>query len=183
MIMDMSNEENVRALLRHFDTQPEREGLQDTPKRYTSFLTEFLKPEPFALTTFDGDGYDEMIVETGISFYSICEHHLVPFFGQGTIAYIPDKKIVGLSKLARTLNHFSRRFQNQERITMQVANFLHDELQPKGVGVMLTARHLCMEMRGVQKPGVVTSTTCVRGIFKTNATTRNEFLHVATQRS
>lgn len=179
--MNATNEKNIRSLLQHFDTQPDREGLRETPQRYTRFLSEFLQPSPFNLTTFAGDGYDEMVVQTNVPFYSICEHHLVPFFGHATIAYIPNHKIVGLSKLARTLDHFSRRFQNQERITTLVADFLNDNLQPKGVGVMLTARHLCMEMRGIQKPGAHTSTTCVRGIFKTNQATRNEFVQLASR--
>jgi len=177
--MDSTNEKNIRLHLQHFDAQPEREGLRETPRRYTRFLSEFLQPTPFNLTTFASDDYDEMVVQTNIPFYSICEHHLVAFFGHATIAYIPDHKIVGLSKLARTLDHFSRRFQNQERITTQVADFLINNLQPKGVGVMLSARHLCMEMRGIQKPGVHTTTTCVRGIFKSNQATRNEFVQLA----
>jgi GTP cyclohydrolase I len=129
---------------------------------------------------FDNEGYDEMVLQTNIPFYSICEHHLVPFFGTGAIAYIPDQKIVGLSKLARTLDHFSRKLQNQERITIDVANFLMEALAPKGVGVVLEARHLCMEMRGVQKPGTVTTTSCVKGNFKSRAATRAEFLRIVT---
>lgn len=172
-------EETIRQLLPHMDKQPDREGLRDTPKRYGRFLEDFLQPKPFNLTTFESDGYDEMVIESKIPFYSICEHHLVPFFGHGTIAYIPDKKIVGLSKLARTLDHFSHRLQNQERITVQVADFLAEQLSPKGVGVVLTARHLCMEMRGVQKSGVYTTTSCVRGNFRSRAATRQEFLRLA----
>lgn len=172
-------EETIRRLLPHMDDEPDREGLRDTPARYGRFLEDFLRPKPFNLTTFASDGYDEMVIEQRIPFYSICEHHLVPFFGHGTIAYIPNKKIVGLSKLARTLDHFSHRLQNQERITVQVADFLSEQLVPKGVGVVLTARHLCMEMRGVQKPGVYTTTSCVRGNFRSRAATRQEFLRLA----
>jgi GTP cyclohydrolase IA len=166
----------IAELLPHIDANPSREGLQDTPKRYEKFLKEFFEEKPYKLTVFESEGYDEMVVQANIPFYSICEHHLVPFFGYGTIAYIPDTKIVGLSKLARTLIHFSRRLQNQERITSQTADFLQEALQPKGVGVVLTGRHLCMEMRGVEKPGVETTTSCLRGAFKAKPETRAEFL-------
>ena len=117
-----------------------------------------------------------MIIQTGIPFYSLCEHHIVPFFGEAAIAYIPDQEIVGLSKLARILEHFSRRLQNQERITKQVADFIDEKLNPKGVAVSLQARHMCMEMRGVKKLGATTITTNVKGVFLTNSQTRNEFL-------
>lgn len=158
------------------DDEADREGLKDTPKRYAKFFQEFLDPKPFNLTTFDSEGYDEMIIQTRIPFYSLCEHHLVPFFGHATIAYIPDLKIVGLSKLSRVLTHYSRNLQNQERITMQVANFLGSTLAPKGVGVSVTARHLCMEMRGVEKIGSETTTNFVTGVFRDNLATREEFL-------
>jgi GTP cyclohydrolase I len=170
----------VSQLLPLVDAHPDREGLRDTPKRYEKFLKEFLKPDAFNLTTFANEGYDEMVLQANIPFYSICEHHLVPFFGIGAIAYIPGEKIVGLSKLARTLDHFSRRLQNQERITTEVASFLMETLSPKGVGVVLQARHLCMEMRGIQKPGVQTSTSCLKGNFKSRPETRAEFLRLAT---
>lgn len=166
----------IAGLLPYLDKDPLREGLAETPKRYEKFLKEFFEEKPFALTVFDSEGYDEMVIQANIPFYSICEHHLVPFFGYGTIAYIPDAKIVGLSKLARTLVHFSRQLQNQERITSQTADFLYDALKPKGVAVSLTGRHLCMEMRGVEKPGTETTTTCLRGAFKTKLDTRSEFL-------
>src|SRR5688572_30169893 len=110
--METSMKENVEKIVRelivHIDEQPEREGLTETPARYAKFLQEFLQPAPFKATAFEGDGYDEMVLQTNIPFYSICEHHLVPFFGHGTIAYIPDKKIIGLSKLARILDACSR---------------------------------------------------------------------------
>jgi GTP cyclohydrolase I len=164
------------AVIPLVDGNPEREGLRDTPTRYARFLKDFLDERDFKFTVFDSQGYDEMIVQTGIPFYSLCEHHLVPFFGTATIAYIPDKKIVGLSKLARVLTHFSHNLQNQERITKQVADFIAENLQPLGVGVTLTARHLCMEMRGVEMPGTKTTTTFVKGIFKDDPVTRAEFL-------
>jgi len=170
-------EESVRVLLKHFGEDIHREGLQDTPKRFVKFFTEFLNPPKFECTTFQGEGYDEMIIQTNIPFHSLCEHHIAPFFGTGTIAYVPSKKIIGLSKLARTLETFARRLQNQERITMQVADFLWKELEPKGVAVQLTAKHLCMEMRGVKKHDTYTTTTKLLGCFKTKASARNEFLN------
>lgn len=178
-----SLEKLVQDLLVHIDENPDREGLEETPARYARFLKEFLEPTPFKTTVFDSDGYDEMVIQADIPFYSLCEHHLIPFFGHGTIAYIPDKKIVGLSKLARALEHFSRRLQNQERLTVQVADFLSDAISPKGVGVVLTARHLCMEMRGIRKPGTYTTTSCLRGNFKSRPETREEFMHLVQKRS
>jgi len=168
-------ESSVRTILSSFD-DPTREGLQDTPRRYIKFLEEFLAPPPFNFTTFEAEGYDEMIVQRDIPFYSLCEHHLAPFFGTGFIAYVPDGKIVGLSKLARVLDKFARRFQNQERITKQVAEFLMEELQPKGVGVVLRAQHLCMTMRGVQKHDTWTLTSQMTGVFRELGPCRNEFL-------
>jgi GTP cyclohydrolase I len=169
----------IAELLKHLDKNPDREGLRDTPQRYKKFLDEFLNIEPPKVTIFDSEGYDEMVIQTKIPFYSICEHHLLPFFGYGTIAYIPDEKIVGLSKLARILEYTSHRLQNQERITVQVAEFLTDAIKPKGVGVILEARHLCMEMRGIKKPDTMTTTSCVRGIFKSDPRTRAEFVELA----
>ncbi|HUY84999.1 MAG TPA: GTP cyclohydrolase I FolE [Candidatus Dormibacteraeota bacterium] len=168
----------IAELLKAIDDDPEREGLRATPDRYQRFIKEFFENKPFNLTVFENAGYDEMVIQTNIAFYSLCEHHLLPFFGYGAIAYVPNKKIVGLSKLARTLDHFSRRLQTQERITTQVAEFLESKLEPKGIGVVLTARHLCMEMRGVQKPGTQTTTSCLKGSFKANASTRSEFLQI-----
>lgn len=170
--------EIIAKLLRHMDNDPGREGLRDTPARYQRFVKEFFEDRPFDFTVFENEGYDEMVIQTNIAFYSLCEHHLLPFFGYGAIAYIPDKKIVGLSKLARTLTHFSRRLQTQERITTQVAELLQDKLHPKGIGVVLTARHLCMEMRGIEKPGTQTTTSCLKGSFKANSSTRSEFLQI-----
>ena len=175
----MKNPDDLIAeLLTHLDKEPGREGLRDTPQRYKQFLDEFLDPQPPKITIFDSEGYDEMVLQTRIPFYSICEHHLLPFFGYGSIAYIPDKKIIGLSKLARILDYVSRRLQNQERITVQVADFLAEAIQPKGVGVILEARHLCMEMRGLGKPEVLTSTSAVRGLFKRDPRTRAEFIEL-----
>ena len=176
----MTNIENhIAAIIKSIDKNPQREGLAKTPKRYKNFIEDFVTPPKFSPTIFASEGYDEMIVQTDIAFYSICEHHLVPFFGTGTIAYIPDKHIIGLSKLARTLEHFSRRLQNQERITSQVADYLQNVVDAKGVGVILHARHLCMEMRGVRKSGAQTTTSALRGYFKTRPQTRSEFLSLA----
>ena len=168
---------NITRVLQYFGEDVEREGLKETPKRYIKFLKEFLTPPKWNCTTFEGEGYDEMIIQTGIPFHSLCEHHIAPFFGYGTIAYIPNKRIVGLSKLARTLETYSRRLQNQERITTQVAEFLMEKLEPKGVAVQLTAKHLCMEMRGVKKHNTWTTTTKLIGIFKEDNSVRMEFLN------
>ncbi|HYH35938.1 MAG TPA: GTP cyclohydrolase I FolE [Candidatus Saccharimonadales bacterium] len=170
--------ESIVELLKFMDRNPEREGLRKTPERYEKFLKDFFTEKPFRLTAFKNEGYDEMVIQTNIAFYSMCEHHVLPFFGYGAIAYIPDEKIVGLSKLARTLTHFSRRLQTQERLTVQVTEYLEDKLKPKGIGVVLTGRHLCMEMRGVEKPGTQTTTSCLRGSFKRNSSTRGEFLQI-----
>lgn len=170
--------DSIAELLEFMDAHPEREGLQKTPARYEKFMKEFFAEKPFNLTVFKNEGYDEMVIQTNIPFYSMCEHHLLPFFGYGAIAYVPGDKIVGLSKLARTLTHFSRRLQTQERLTTQVTEFLEEKLQPKGIGVVLTGRHLCMEMRGIEKPGTQTTTSSLRGSFKKNSLTRGEFLQI-----
>ena len=172
-------EDHVRALLAHFGEDPDREGLQETPKRYVKFLTEFLKPKPFKMTVFDSENYDEMITQVNIPFFSLCEHHLAPFFGTAAVAYIPNGKIVGLSKLARTVDWFANRLQNQERITNQIAEHLEKVLKPQGVAVVLQARHLCMEMRGVKKHDTFTMTSAVRGLLKTDNKAREEFLTLA----
>jgi len=171
-------EDNVKRLLQYFGEDVNREGLKDTPKRYVKFFKEFLNPPKWNCTTFKGEGYDEMIVQTNIPFHSLCEHHIAPFFGEGHIAYIPNERIVGLSKLARTLETYSRRLQNQERITTQVAEFLWKELQPKGVAVVLTAKHMCMEMRGVKKHDTNTTTSKMMGSFKEDYKARTEFLNL-----
>ena len=166
----------TRELLKEIETDPTREGLKETPRRSAAFWHEFLSPPAFTPTVFSSEGYDEMVVQANIPFYSLCEHHLLPFFGTGTIAYIPDKKIIGLSKLCRSLDYFSRRLQNQERLTAQVTDFIHTTIEPKGVGVILTGRHLCMEMRGVRRVNTPTTTSSLNGSFKIRPQTRNEFL-------
>ena len=165
----------AKSILAALGEDINREGLIETPNRYAKFFREFFDTEEFRVTTFKNEG-SGMVIQTGIPFYSLCEHHMVPFFGEAAIAYIPDEKIVGLSKLARILEHFSKRLQNQERITKRVADFIDENLNPKGVAVSLQARHMCMEMRGVKKLGATTTTTNVKGAFLNNAQTRNEFL-------
>ena len=171
-----SAEWHFQQILKHFGENTEREGLKDTPKRYIKFLTEFLKPKEFNFTTFDSEGLDEMIIQTNIPFYSLCEHHTAPFFGVANVAYIPNDKIVGLSKLARTVDLYANRFQNQERVTFQVANRLQKELNPLGVAVSLKAQHLCMSMRGVRKHDTWTITTKLLGVFQDNEGAKKEFL-------
>ena len=174
--MNRELEEVITLLVKNMAGGEPREGLLATPRRYASFLQEVTTQPEFTPTVFDGEGYDEMVIQTGITFYSMCEHHLVPFFGTAVVAYVPDKKIIGLSKLARMVDFYSRQLQNQERITTQVADRLLDATQPKGVAVALRARHLCMEMRGIRKPGAETTTSVLRGVFKSNPQTRSEFL-------
>jgi GTP cyclohydrolase I len=169
-------EDNVIRILEYLGEDPTREGLQDTPKRYIKFLKEFITLEDFNYTVFDKEHYDEMIIQKDIPFFSLCEHHIAPFFGTATVAYIPNKKIVGLSKLARTVHLYAKRLQNQERITNQIAERLQKELKPVGVAVSLNARHFCMEMRGVKTHDVNTTTTKLLGAFKKKIETRQEFL-------
>ena len=171
-------EQNIKEFLEYLGEDSNREGLLDTPKRYVKFFKEFLSPPEYNFTTFASEGYDEMIVQTNIPFHSLCEHHVAPFFGEGHIAYIPDKKIVGLSKLARTLETYSRRLQNQERITQQVAEFLEKQLKPKGGAVILSAQHMCMEMRGVKKHDTFTTTSKMTGVFKTGYEARMELMNL-----
>ena len=173
-----STEWHFQQILEQLGEDVTREGLIETPKRYVKFMREFLEPKEFNFTTFDAEGTDEMILQTNIPFYSLCEHHTAPFFGVAHIAYIPDKKIVGLSKLARTVDLYANRFQNQERITTQIAERLQKELSPLGVAVSLKAQHLCMCMRGVKKHDTWTITSKMLGAFKEDDKARNEFLNL-----
>ena len=170
-------EDNIIRILEYLGEDPNREGLKDTPKRYIKFLKEFTQPKEFIFTTFEKECYDEMILMKDINFYSLCEHHIAPFFGKAKIAYIPNKKVVGLSKLARCVDLYANKFQNQERITYQIAERLMNELDPKGVAVTLEAQHLCMSMRGVKKHEAMTKTTALYGVFKTDDKARNEFIN------
>jgi len=171
-------EDNFVRILQYLGEDTKREGLKETPKRYIKFLKEFLEPKEFNFTTFDAEGTDEMIIQTNIPFYSLCEHHVAPFFGHASVGYIPNKKIVGLSKLARTVDLYANKLQNQERITTQIAERLMKELNPKGVAVVLKAQHLCMNMRGVKKYDTWTQTSKMLGIFKDDLNCRNEFLNL-----
>ena len=153
------------------------EGVRDTPRRMARMYAELLTPASFAPTTFPNDGgYDELVVATGIPFHSMCEHHLLPFVGIAHVGYLPGDRIIGLSKLARVVELFARSLQVQERLTTQVARWLDDHLQPKGVGVVLEAEHLCMSLRGVQKPGARTVTSALHGLVRDDLRTRQEFL-------
>jgi GTP cyclohydrolase I len=138
---------------------------------------ELLTPAPFNPTTFPNDGgYDELVVATGIPFHSLCEHHMLPFVGVAHVGYIPGPRIIGLSKLARVVERFARSLQVQERLTTQVARWLDEHLRPQGVGVVLEAEHLCMTLRGVQKPGAHTVTSALTGLVRDDPRTRQEFL-------
>jgi GTP cyclohydrolase IA len=152
-------------------------GLRETPRRVAAAFAELLTPEPFALTTFPNDeGYDELVVVRDIPFQSLCMHHLLPFHGVAHVAYLPAERIIGLSKLARVVEHYSRDLQVQERLTKQVAACVEAELAPKGVGVVLEAEHLCMSLRGVQKAGAKTVTSALHGLVRDDPRTREEFL-------
>ena len=170
----------VRELLLAINEDPDRDGLVRTPARVADMFSEIfagLEEDPATHLTvrFDAD-HDEMVMVRDIPLYSTCEHHLVPFIGKAHVAYIPgdDGRITGLSKLARLVDGFARRPQVQERLTTQIAETINEVLRPKGVLVVIEAEHLCMSMRGVRKPGSLTVTSAVRGLFKTNAATRAE---------
>ena len=153
------------------------ESLADTPRRIARMYAELLTPAPFNATTFPNDGgYDEMVVAREIPFHSLCEHHLLPFVGVAHVAYLPGERILGLSKLGRVVDHFARSLQVQERLTTQVADWLQRELEPRGAGVVLEAEHMCMSLRGVQKPGARTVTSALHGLVRDDPRTRQEFL-------
>jgi GTP cyclohydrolase I len=167
----------VAELLGALDVDLEDESLRETPRRVAAAYAELLTPQPFETTTFlNVEGYDELVVARNIPFHSLCEHHLIPFVGVAHVAYLPGERIVGLSKMARVVEHFARRLQVQERMTVQIADWLEAELDPKGVGVVLDAEHFCMTIRGVQKPGARTTTSALRGRVRDDARTRAELL-------
>lgn len=168
---------NIRELLEFFGEDPDREGLKSTPNRVIKFYEEFFNPPKFEWTVFDVES-DEMIIVKDIPFYSLCEHHMVPFYGTAAIAYIPNKKQVGLSKLARCLEYYSRRLQNQERITKEVAQAIDKHLKPRGVAVRLQAEHLCMSMRGAKVHDTTTITSKMLGTFRNDEACRHEFLNL-----
>ena len=171
----------VRRMLVQIGEDPNRDGLRRTPERFEKalrFLTSGYRQDPAKILNgaLFSVHYDEMVVVKNIEVYSLCEHHLLPFFGKCHVAYIPEKKVVGLSKIARLVNMYARRLQIQERLTSQIAKAVEDRLNPQGVGVIIEARHLCMVMRGVEKQNSVMKTSCLLGTFKEDARTRSEFL-------
>lgn len=174
----------VRTLIRWAGDDPDREGLADTPARVVRSYEEFFcgyktDPQTFLSRTFkEVDNYDEMIVLRDIKFASHCEHHMVPFIGSAHVAYLPDKKVVGISKLARLVDAYANRLQIQEKMTAQIANTLNDVLQPKGVAVVVAAVHQCMTTRGVHKEGVTMQTSHMLGRFRSDPRTRQEFFHL-----
>ena len=175
-------ENAVRTLIEWAGDNPDREGLIETPKRVAKAYEEFFEgynqdPEEILRKTFEEvEGYDEMVIVKDIRLESHCEHHIVPILGRAHIGYIPNKRVVGISKLARIVDVFGKRLQTQETMTSQIANTIQKVLDPKGVAVVIDAGHQCMTTRGVHKPESSTVTSAMKGIFKDNAVTRNEFL-------
>jgi GTP cyclohydrolase I len=173
-------ERAVQDLLVALGRDPASEHLAETPRRVAGAYAELLTSEPFDLTTFPNDeGYDELIVARDIPFQSLCEHHLLPFHGVAHVGYVPADRILGLSKLARLVELFSRDLQVQERLTMQVADWLQQHLEPRGVGVVVEAEHLCMSLRGVRATGACTATSAVHGLLRNDPRSRQEFFSLA----
>jgi len=177
----MSTKDLIRQLLVNIGEDPEREGLARTPLRVEKSLNELTKGSQQTVEDAVGQGLfnedcSEMVLVKDIEFYSLCEHHMLPFYGRVHVAYIPDGKILGLSKIPRIVDVFARRLQVQERLTVQIAEAIQEVLQPKGVGVVADAAHLCMMMRGVQKQNSSTMTSCLLGCFRNDPATRSEFL-------
>ena len=170
-------EDSVRGLLTALGADLSAEQLRDTPRRAAQAYAELLSPQEFNVTTFaNEDRYDELVVARGIPFHSLCAHHLLPFIGVAHVGYLPNGRILGLSKLARLVEAFARGLQTQEQLTQQVANWMDEHLGARGVGVVLEAEHLCMSLRGVQAPGVKTVTSALHGLVRDDARTRQEFL-------
>jgi GTP cyclohydrolase I len=176
-------QDTIRRLLAELGEDPDREGLRQTPRRvaqamefltsgYDTDLDEIINGALFSVE------YNEMVIVRDIDFYSLCEHHMLPFFGRCHVAYIPDGKVIGLSKLPRIVDAFARRLQVQERLTLQIAETIDTKVAPLGVGVVVEATHLCMAMRGVEKQNSVTVTSAMRGVFHGDARTRSEFLEL-----
>lgn len=176
-------EEQIRLILKTLGENPDREGLTKTPRRVAealTFLTQGyqMDPETVINDALFTEEYQEMIVQKDIDFYSLCEHHMLPFFGKAHVAYIPHHKIVGVSKLARLVDVYARRLQVQERLTNQIANIILEKLDPLGVAVVLEAEHLCMRMRGVQKQNSIVITSTLLGAFQNRQETRSEFMNL-----
>ncbi len=170
----------VADLLVALGQDADDEHLRETPRRVAAAYAELLTPRAFNLTTFPNDEeYDELVVARDIPFHSLCQHHLLPFKGMAHVAYLPGERILGLSKLARVVELFSRDLQVQERLTKQVADWLQEHLEPKGVGVVLQAEHLCMSLRGVQASGSITVTSALHGLLRHDARSRSEFFTLA----
>ena len=185
MITDI--EPTVRTLLSQLGENPDRNGLQETPRRVAKAFTYLTQGYHQDIDTLLNDAlfpiqYDEMVIVKDIDFYSLCEHHLLPFFGKCHVGYIPRKHVVGLSKVPRIVDMFSRRLQVQERLTVQIAHTIQEKLNPHGVGVVMEARHLCMSMRGVEKQNTVAVTSEMLGVFRKQQQTRDEFLKLIRQR-
>src|SRR5713101_6393598 len=185
MIPETAGSESIADLVRRMlvllGEDPNREGLRRTPERYEKtmrFLTSGYRQDPERILNgaMFSVCYDEMVVVKDIELFSLCEHHLLPFFGKCHVAYIPNKKVIGLSKIARMVNLYARRLQIQERLTSQIAQALHQKISPEGVGVIIEARHLCMVMRGVEKQHSQAVTSAMLGAFRDNKQTRDEFL-------
>jgi GTP cyclohydrolase I len=173
----------VDALLQELGEDPSRQGLRATPERVSRALRELtegyrVKPEEVVADAIFDQDYDEMVVIKDIPFYSLCEHHMLPFFGEVHVGYLPKGKVIGLSKIPRLVEVFSHRLQIQEQLTKQIAEALNQALSPQGVGVVIEARHLCMEMRGVETPGGHMMTSCMLGTFRRDPRTRAEFLNL-----
>jgi GTP cyclohydrolase I len=169
-------ERAVAELLAALGQDPASEQLADTPRRVAASYAELLIPAPFTLTTFPNDeGYDELVLVRAIPFHSLCQHDLLPFTGVAHVGYLPADRILGLSKLARVVELFARRLQLQERLTTQVADWLQAQLEPKGVGVVLEAEHLCMTLRGVHAAGARTVTSTLHGLLRSDPHSRQEF--------
>lgn len=176
----LTSEECYAQLLSGVEPMPPREGIKDTPRRAAAAFHELTRgywEDPAELfTTFEADEYDQLVLQRGVAFYSLCEHHLLPFHGRAHVGYLPGERIVGLSKLARLVGLYSRRLQVQERLTDQIAAALDRYLEPRGVIVVIEAAHLCMEMRGVQARGASTTTSSLRGVFLHKPEARAEAL-------
>jgi GTP cyclohydrolase I len=181
VLADATTQEIYAEILKRYDKDPTRDGLLRTPERMEKamgFLTRGYTQDPAQVlrdALFDVD-YDQMVIVRDVEFYSLCEHHLLPFFGRAHIAYIPNGKVIGLSKMARLVDIFARRLQVQERLTREVADAIEDAIHPQGVGVVMEAQHLCMMMRGVEKQNSTTVTSAMTGVFLEQQGTRNEFL-------
>ncbi|MEO8775490.1 MAG: GTP cyclohydrolase I FolE [Candidatus Nanopelagicales bacterium] len=176
--------EAAAAFLTALGISLDSESLRSTPKRMADAYAEMFSPRPFDLTTFPNDGgYDELVLVRSIPVQSVCEHHLLPFIGVAHVGYLPGARVLGLSKVARVVEMFARRPQVQERLTTQIADWLQDNLEPRGVGVVVEAEHMCMTMRGVRAAGARTMTSAVQGLLREDARSRAEFFSLAVGRA